>query len=568
MSKRLSGINPLSYMGVEPYTPPAMYKNGRAPTSTDSVGYNLGDFWLEVPPGYIGPERLYVLISLNMGLATWVQLYPGSASTIQFETESGTVNPAGGIVNVFGDGTNITTSGAGNTITITLDADIADEYVTDAGTANPSSGTLNIIGGSNINTAGASNTVTVNLDTSVNIPGTLTVAMSAAFGSDVIVNNFTEGVVQSDSMGFLFCDKGTNGQVLIGSTAGAPAWANLTSTGATVTITNNANSINLESAAGGGNTIVSQFTSNGTWTKNGSTQYVEVYVINAGGGGAGGGQAGSGGVNGGGGGGSWGSVHFEGPEFCFGATEPVLVGAGGSGGAAATVGANGGISQFGDMTTHIALNNPSGLRNGGGSLVATEGIAYPGYYGDILLDKGVDVLGDRFYVGPQFQSAGNGGGLQNSWNGRAGLPRGVTAVNQGVSVSALSFSSYICGGTGGGGAGFNASSPMTAFTGGNGGAVLNFSNTVSLVAGGAGGQEGGTLNGGAGSDGLTSVGAFTCGSGGGGGGNRAVGGSAGTGGDGGFPGGGGGGGGAGTSAGQGGAGGNGGNGVVIVVEYL
>lgn len=43
---------------------------------------------------------------------------------------------------------------------------------------------------------------------------------------------------------------GTNGQLLIGGGA-APAWANLTSTGATITITEGANSINLEAAGGG-----------------------------------------------------------------------------------------------------------------------------------------------------------------------------------------------------------------------------------------------------------------------------------------------------------------------------
>jgi hypothetical protein len=53
------------------------------------------------------------------------------------------------------------------------------------------------------------------------------------------------GVVQTNSSGLLSSSNGTNGQVLIGGGT-APAWANLTSSGNTITITNGANTINLE----------------------------------------------------------------------------------------------------------------------------------------------------------------------------------------------------------------------------------------------------------------------------------------------------------------------------------
>lgn len=250
MSRRLSGINPLSYLGVEPYTPPAMLKNGRTPTNNDFA--NPGDFWLVIPPGYSGPESLHVLVSLNAGIATWAQLWPASSGgASEFETDSGSVVPALGIVNILGDGVKINTTGSGNTIVIHSDSDVANEYVTDSGTAIPSSNQLNVVGGFNINTTGASNTVTVNLNDFVTIV-TLDTFADVTVGGSLIVSNLTEGVVQSDNSGVLFSDKGTNGQLLIGSTAGAPAWANITSTGATVTITNNANSINLETAGGGG----------------------------------------------------------------------------------------------------------------------------------------------------------------------------------------------------------------------------------------------------------------------------------------------------------------------------
>lgn len=58
------------------------------------------------------------------------------------------------------------------------------------------------------------------------------------------------GVMQTDASGNVSSSNGTNGQLLIGGGA-APVWANLTSSGGSVTITNGANSINLESSGGG-----------------------------------------------------------------------------------------------------------------------------------------------------------------------------------------------------------------------------------------------------------------------------------------------------------------------------
>lgn len=61
-----------------------------------------------------------------------------------------------------------------------------------------------------------------------------------------------QGVVQSDGVTQLTGSKGTNGQILIGATAGVPAWNNITSSNGSIAITNGANSINLENSGGGG----------------------------------------------------------------------------------------------------------------------------------------------------------------------------------------------------------------------------------------------------------------------------------------------------------------------------
>ncbi len=592
----LNGINPLAYMGVNPYTPAATQTYPRSPTANDSVGFSIGDVWVEVPPGYLGSEKVYILISLNQGLATWAQLYPGSGSTLQFETDAGTVNPVAGIVNILGDGVKITTSGAGNTITITGDTDVATDYVTDSGTATPSSSVLHINGGLNINTSGAGNVVTVNLDNSISV-SSIGVTVSSTFDGPIHVIPFNEGVVQSDASGILSSTAGNNGEILIGATGGAPAWANIISSDASVTIVNNANSIDLQVAGGGGgNTIVSTFTSSGTWTKNVSTNYVEVYGVCGGGGGA------SGGITtdfivpgqihgGGGGGGTYGSFFIEGPAVCFPASVPITVGAGGLGGVGVTgngqlqgnIGGEGSASFFGSIGVSPSSEPDSsvdrsggGIDDGGGNPTSIA-VGYPGNWGKFVpdrgyvinsnADKGAGVTSEGYY--------GYGGGastvgaIADTGVGQDGMYRGLQLLFDGSTIS-----TYLLGAGGGGGGTFD--NPSTGpQSGGAGGSIYSSDGTTVLVAGGSAGVPGGPIDGGNGATGLSGDGIFAAGGGGGGGAavtpTAPISPASGNGGDGGFPGGAGGGGGGsfgniniqGTS----GNGGNGADGVVIIIEY-
>src|SRR5690606_11788961 len=61
--------------------------------------------------------------------------------------------------------------------------------------------------------------------------------------------NETNGVLQTNGSGLISATNGTDGQLLIGGGA-SPQWANLTSSGNTVIITEGPNSINLESTGG------------------------------------------------------------------------------------------------------------------------------------------------------------------------------------------------------------------------------------------------------------------------------------------------------------------------------
>jgi len=194
MSKERTGKHPLAYLGVEPTTPPQMVLYTRDPTVDDNNEFNIGTIWVVADR-----DRIWMLMDLSNGVADWVLIHPSGAANT-FNADIGTAISVGGVLNMFG-GTNITTSGVGNTVTVSLSDNVA-------------------------------------------IPGTLTLS---AIG---------EGFVRSDATGlFSTLADGTDGQVLIGATAGDPAWANLTSSDSTVVITTGHNTIDLRSVGGGGGTL-------------------------------------------------------------------------------------------------------------------------------------------------------------------------------------------------------------------------------------------------------------------------------------------------------------------------
>jgi hypothetical protein len=292
MSNALSGRSSLSYRGTNAVNPPNWSYRDRNPTSQDAQNYSLGDLWLNTDL-----RQAWMLVSLagvkgspTPLIATWIPLNTGmsgadiiqgntggfvagngasvinflgdlvgldvvgnpgthtltlslantgSVRTLQGDT-GGAVSSSGGNINLLGTGGVISTTGAGNTITIDTVALFTSTFDTNAGTAQPSANILNVRGGSNISVSGSGNTITIAASPSVtqtNLTTTnLTVTTSETFG------NLGQGVVQSDGSGVLSSSKGTDGQVLIASTAGAPVWANLTA-GANIAITNGPNSI-------------------------------------------------------------------------------------------------------------------------------------------------------------------------------------------------------------------------------------------------------------------------------------------------------------------------------------
>ncbi len=280
MSKRLTGLHPLAYLGVEAATPPQMYLAQRAPTTSDAKNFNLGDMWLDEPN-----ESLYVLVSLSQGVGTWVTTFGGAANA--FVTDSGTAVDVGGVINLLGDG-DIQTSATGNTITLTLDGDplelenlklndqIEGVLFTDStglvSAVNGTNGQIIIGGGTEpqwgsitsdgsiVITAGA-NTLQLtapNASGLTDIDGDTGTATQAAGTINIVGDGAT---IETDGSGDTLTVSlipGNDGQLIIGATAGAPLWANLASAGGTVVITEGANTINLE-ATGGGSSGASTF---------------------------------------------------------------------------------------------------------------------------------------------------------------------------------------------------------------------------------------------------------------------------------------------------------------------
>ena len=256
---------------------------------------------------------------------------------------------------------------------------------------------------------------------------------------------------------------------------------------------------------------IQEFTGNGTWTK--PTGAKTVLVQAWGGGGAGGGVNGNNGSKGGGGGSSYDEFVYDAADL--GATEAVVVGAGGT--ATSGDGGAGGNSTFDTLTAFgggggggAGVGNDAG---GGGAGVkgagsAAAGVSTGGDGGDPLGGDGGDDAGNTpggtstfggggggasgasgEQVGGESVMGGGGGGGGNG-GGTAGVGGaswkggGVGGGGLAVAGGAGGVSTY--GGNGGAGGTESAGGAGTAPGGGGGGAHTASSATFSGGAGGAG----------------------------------------------------------------------------------
>lgn len=414
MSKRLTGLNPLAYLGVEPTHPSDMYMSPESPTPTDVRNFNIGDFWINTET-----LVLWVLVSQDGGVATWIPLSAGGGATTNFNADTGTATEFGGAISILGDGVNTNTSASGSTLNVNLNqnltvsnlrltgigiegvvqTDINGDLFADNGSngqvligggtapqwTNITEGAnISIVNGPNsiiISASGAGGGGTVNFltdnTTATETGGDITIAG----GNNITTNGLTPNTVTIDLTGttnhavqvgnasgsLTSLGLGTDGEVLQGITGGNPTFAALNA-GAGISITTGPGSItitNTGGGGGGGGVIRTPFFASSlvqTWTKNVATKYVEVWGW-CGGGGGGSGNSITLNNQGGAGAGSGSFFRFKAPAEFFGATEDVKVGFGGTGGASVTSNANGndgtdgGVSYFGNIRVPLVTNN-------------------------------------------------------------------------------------------------------------------------------------------------------------------------------------------------------------------
>ena len=116
INRGLNGLNPLSYLGDNPTTPPDFYSIGRDPNVNDWQDFMLCDFWLNTVN-----NNVWILVSLNNNQATWVLMTNGVGPILAIANDVGAVLPNRGLINLFATpnaGKTVAFVGFGNTINL------------------------------------------------------------------------------------------------------------------------------------------------------------------------------------------------------------------------------------------------------------------------------------------------------------------------------------------------------------------------------------------------------------------------------------------------------------------
>ena len=118
MGLKLTGLNPLSYMGVEPSSPSQFVTNSDDPTPSDWQNFNLGTEWLNTTT-----NTPWKLVSLQGNRAIWIKIGGSGTATETLTTDDAVVvPPTANNINISG-GTGIATTGDAGTSTVTISLD-------------------------------------------------------------------------------------------------------------------------------------------------------------------------------------------------------------------------------------------------------------------------------------------------------------------------------------------------------------------------------------------------------------------------------------------------------------
>jgi len=254
--RRRTGISQLAYTGVQARTPAEWINIERDPLTSDYKDYFVGTFWFRP-----STKDLWFLASKDNNLGDWVKLTAGGTVGVQTLTGDigGAVGPDGADnIDILGTAGQVVTTGTPgtNTLTISLDGSVATSYLTDDGnSAIPAANVLKVAGASGIATSSSGNTLTID-GSGLTVTTTFNADTGSATPAANILNVVGDGVFTATSgtgntlsIG-LISSVGNDGEVIIGATGGAPAWNNITSSDASITVTNGPNTIDLSSSGG------------------------------------------------------------------------------------------------------------------------------------------------------------------------------------------------------------------------------------------------------------------------------------------------------------------------------
>jgi len=203
------------------------WKDTRAPTVADYKQFKEGDFWLHSNVA-LGDTTWYICAYKDASSAIWEQ-FASTTGTENFLTDDGlpAVEPdvTGQIDILGGEGIDVTGTGPGNIITVAGE----DATITNKGIGELSTDLETIDG--------------TQTDNHFINPSSLKAKLGVQTAKAIPYGAGTAAAIA-------WTGALADGELIIGSTAGVPATANILSAGGTVTVTNSANAINLE--AGGG----------------------------------------------------------------------------------------------------------------------------------------------------------------------------------------------------------------------------------------------------------------------------------------------------------------------------
>lgn len=196
--------------------------------------------------GAVGPDGLNNINLLSGGHLTFTGNPGTNTITLTLDTDIaatytedvGSAVPAAGNLNIVGAG-GITTSGAGSTVTITAGVTVPTTFTEDAGTATPALNNLNILGGTLCSTSGAGSTVTVNVDATVASQYTCDAGSAAPAANNL--NVFGGGGTSTS---------GAGSTITITSTGGGLPWTEITVVGPTQMAVDNGYVANNGAAVG------------------------------------------------------------------------------------------------------------------------------------------------------------------------------------------------------------------------------------------------------------------------------------------------------------------------------